>query len=201
MPPFLTNLREKTTTLAARIARSARENPASAVLALLGIAATIYVVAYPFTVVTYPPITDLPFHAAEASIVRHYFDPAYHFREQFEIHFLEVPYAALYLLCAFFALFLPIVWAVKLTAIVLLSLLPAGLAVFFYGMKKSPLLGLLGLGMVWSLLTHWGFLNFMGAIGLFAMVAGCTLMALDRPTRGRQLRLGLALFGVFFTHI
>src|SRR3954447_5271617 len=129
MPPFLTNLRERTTTLVARVARSARENPASAVLALLGIAATVYVVAYPFTVVTYPPITDLPFHAASTSIVRHYFDPAYHFHEQFELHFLTVPYATMYLLGALFALFMPIVWATKLMAIVLLALLPIGLAV------------------------------------------------------------------------
>jgi len=171
------------------------------ILTLAVIAVGLYVVAYPFTVVTHPPITDLPFHATEVSIVRHYFDPAYHFREQFELHFLSAPYATMTLLGAFFALFMPVTAATKLMAVVMLALLPGGLAVLFYGMKKSPLWGILGLAFVWSLLTHWGFLNFVGAIGLFAMVAGLTLVVLDRPSIRRQVALGLSLFAVFLTHI
>jgi hypothetical protein len=162
--------------------------------------ATAYVIGYPFSLATYPPITDLPIHASDSSIVRHYFDPAYHFREQFELHFLELPYAAQYFLGAFFALFFPITWATKLTAAVMLALLPAGLAVFFHGMKKSPLWGSLGLGLVWGSLTHWGFLNFMGAIGLYAMSAGFTLLLLDRPSRARQIGLAATLAAIFFTH-
>jgi hypothetical protein len=174
--------------------------PATAVAALV-VVTGLYVIVYPFLVVHYPPITDLPFHASGISIIRHYFDPAFHFREQFEVHFLSAPYATMTLLGAFFALFMPITWAMKLVAIVLLAALPGGLAVFFYGMKKSPLWGILGLAFVWSLLTHWGFLNFMAAIGLFAMVAGQTLLVLDRPTRGRQIGLGVGLLLVFLTHI
>ncbi|MDB4979458.1 MAG: 1,4-alpha-glucan (glycogen) branching enzyme GH3-type [Myxococcales bacterium] len=167
-------------------------------IAVLGVAA--YVIGYPFTLATYPPITDLPVHAVDTSIVRHYFDPSFHFREQFELHFLELPYAAEYFLGAFFALFVSISWATKLTAAVMLSLLPVGLAVFFHGMKKSPLWGSLGLGFVWCTLTHWGFLNFMGAIGLYAMSAGFTLLVVDRPCRARQLGLGVTLVAIFFTH-
>ena len=72
----------------------------------------------------------------------------------------------------------------------------------FHGMKKSPLLGLLGLGLSWCNLTHWGFLNFMGALGLFAMCVGLTLLVLDAPSRapaGRRSRL--TLVALFFTHI
>jgi hypothetical protein len=196
-PPVLASL-SRAGALVARRLRAHRSGAALAV-GVVGVAA--YVIAYPFCVVTYPPITDLPFHAAASSILRHYFDPAFHFREQFELHFFEVPYASMYVLGALFALFLPIVWAIKLTAMVLLAQLPLGLAVLFHGMKKSPLWGLLGLGFVWCMLTHWGFLNFMAAIGLFAMVAGCTLLVLDHPTRRRQVFLTLALFSVFFTHI
>ena len=54
---------------------------------------------------------------------------------------------------------------------------------------------------MWSLLTHWGFLDFMGAIGLFAMVAGLTLLVIDRPSARRQVALGLSLLAVFLTHI
>ncbi|HMJ50754.1 MAG TPA: hypothetical protein VK540_01730 [Polyangiaceae bacterium] len=180
--------------------RLARRWPSAILLAgILGTA--FYVIAYPFTLATHPPITDLPFHAAGSSILRHYLDPAFHFREQYELHFLEVPYATMYFLGAFFAVFVPIVWATKLTAIVMLSLLPGGLAVMFLGMKKSPLWGVLGLGPVWCSLTHWGFLNFMGAIGLFTMASGATLLLLDRPTRGRQAFLIVTLVAIFYTHV
>jgi hypothetical protein len=172
----------------------------SLILCVGVLGAAAYVIGYPFFMATYPPITDLPLHGADTSIVRHYFDPAFHFSEQFELHFLELPYAAEYFLGAFFALFMPITWATKLTAAVMLSLLPAGLAVFFHGMKKSPLWGSLGLAFVWCSLTHWGFLNFMGAIGLYAMSAGFTLLVLDGPSRARQLWLGGTLVVIFFTH-
>jgi hypothetical protein len=170
-------------------------------LAVIAFSASILVVAYPFTVVHYPPITDLPFHAAAMSILRHYGDPAYHFREQFSLHFVEAPYWTMHGLGAFFALFMPIVMAAKLTTILLLLLLPAGLAVMFHGMKKSPLLGLLGLPFVWNTLTHWGFINFMAALGLFAMVIGLSLLVLDRPTAARQVGLAVGLLLVFGTHI
>ena len=91
--------------------------------------------------------------------------------------------------------------AVKLAAATMLALLPAGLAVLFHGMKKSPLLALAALPLVWCNLTHWGFFNFVGALGLFAMVVGLTMMVVDRPTRRRQLGLALALVALFFTHI
>lgn len=178
-----------------------RAPTARAAIAAVALSAAIFVVAYPFTRAHYPPITDLPFHAAAMSILRHYWDPAYHFREQFSLHFVEVPYWSMHGLGAFFALFMPIVTAAKLTTIVLLLLLPAGLAVMFHGMKKSPLLGLTGLPFVWNTLTHWGFINFMAALGLFAMVIGLSLLVLDRPTAGRQARLAAGLLLVFGTHI
>ncbi len=175
--------------------------PLAAAIAIGALATCVYVIAYPFTVVHYPPITDLPFHGSAISILRHYFDPRWHFREQFGLHFVEAPYWAMHGLGALLALVVPIVWATKLASIVLLALLPTGLAVMFHGMRKSPLLGMLGLPFVWNSLTHWGFINFMGAIGLMALVIGLAFMVVDRSTHGRQLGLALALLAVFATHI
>ncbi len=164
------------------------------------IATSVYVIAFPFTVTRYPPITDLPFHAAETSIFRHFWDPSWGFHQQFMLHPLDVPYVSFYGLGALFALAMPIHIAVKLAAVVMLALLPLGLGVLFHGMKKTPLWGILGLGVVWSHLTHWGFLNFMGAIGLFAMSVGFALLALDAPSRKREVALGVSLVLLFFTH-
>jgi hypothetical protein len=165
------------------------------------VSVVLYVVAAPLFAVRYPPITDLPFHAAHTSTFRHYLDPAWHFREQFTLHPLAVPYLSMYALGAALMCFLPMITAVKIAAASMLALLPVGLAVLFHGMKKSPLLGLAALPLVWCNLTHWGFFNFVGALGLFAMVVGSTLMVVERPTRGRQLLLAGALVALFFTHI
>lgn len=157
-------------------------------------------VVWPFTVVHYPPLDDLPFHAAHASIFRHYFDPAFHFREQFEFALLESPYLTVYALGAFFELFFSAVVAMKLVGIVMLLLLPCGLAVLFAGMRRSPEWGLLGLAFVWTHQTFWGFFNSMGALGLFAATIGVTLFLVDRPTRKRQALLAFMLVLTFYTH-
>jgi hypothetical protein len=170
-------------------------------LLVAGVAVVVLLVGGPFTVVRYPPMTDLPFHAASISVFRHYFDPAWHFREQFVVRPFDSPYLATYGLGALLALVLPIVTATKCTAAAMIALLPIGLGVLFWGMKKSPLWGLLGLGLAWGSLTHWGFMNFVGAIGLFAMAIGFTLLVVDRPTRARQIGLGVALVAVFVTHV
>jgi hypothetical protein len=184
-----------------RLDRTLARAPLESALAIAALAIAIWAVAAPFLVTRYPPMTDLPFHASQTSTLRHYWDPSFHFREQFELHPISVPYISMYALGALLMLVLPAITAVKIAAAVMVGLVPAGLAVMFHGMKKSPLLGLLGLGLCWCNLTHWGFLNFVGALGLFAMSVGLTLLVLDRPTRGRQIGLALTLVALFFTHI
>lgn len=184
-----------------RIARAATRSPLEFTLAIAALVAAVYAIAAPFAASRYPAMTDLPFHAAQTGTLRHWFDPSFHQRDQFELHPLEVPYFSMYAIGAALMLVFPMMVAVKIAAAVMLALLPAGLAVLFHGMKKSPLLGLLGLGAAWSSLTHWGFLNFMGALGLFAMATGFTFLLVDKPTRGRQAALALTLVALFFTHI
>lgn len=178
-----------------------RRHPMSSLVGAGAIAITLYALAYPLFVTRYPPLTDFPFHADQTSILRHYWDPSFHFQEQFTLHPIEVPYISMYALGAVFALFFSIGTASKLMALVMLGLLPAGLAVLFWGMKKSPLWGLLGVIFAWSNLTYWGFLNYVGAIGLYAMTIGLALRALDEPSRKRTVALAVSITAVYFTHI
>jgi hypothetical protein len=184
-----------------RLARAIARAPLETGLFIGAALVSLYAVVAPLVVARYPPITDLPFHAAQIGTLRHYWDPAFHQHEQFEIHPLANPYLSMYVLGALLMLFLPMMTAVKIAAAVMVALVPAGLAVMFHGMKKSPLLGLLGLGLCWGNLTNWGFLNFVGALGLFAMTVGTTLLLVDRPTRGRQVALALTLLALFATHV
>ncbi len=183
-----------------RLWRRARRRPAEAAAWALALSACCWVILTPLLVARYPMMTDLPFHAANAAVIKHYWDPAFHFREQFVLQPFAVPYMSMYLIAALLMTVMSAVSAMKVAAAVMLALLPAGLAVLFYGMRKSPLLGLSGLLLVWSGLTSWGFLNFMGALGLFAMVVGVTLRLLDRPRRGLGWLLCGLLLVVFFTH-
>jgi hypothetical protein len=185
----------------ARLDQLTRRAPLEAALAFAAIWVVVYAIVRPFLVTRYPPMTDLPFHAAQTSTFRHYLDPSFHQREQFELHPLAVPYMSMYAIGAALMLVLPALAATKIAAVIMILLVPAGLAVMFHGMKKSPLLGLLGLGLAWCNLTHWGFLNFVGALGLFAMAVGFTLMLVDAPSRRLQIALAITLVALFFTHI
>lgn len=179
----------------------AAQRPLASALSIAAVAVSIYVAAAPLFAAHYPPITDLPFHGATVSIIRHYFDQSYHFREQFYFDLSQNPYWTLHVLGALFALVTPVVLATKLAAALLLFMVPAGLSLFFHGLKKSPLLGLFGLPLVWTSLSHWGFINFVGAIGLFAATVGASLLLLDKPTPGRRLLLAVSLLLVLCTHI
>lgn len=184
-----------------RIRRAVSASPLEATLAFAAVAVSLYVVVAPLTASRYPPMTDLPFHATFGATFLHYWDPSYHLQEQFRLAPFSHPYMSLYALHALLMVIFPMMVALRIAIVVHLLLVPAGLAVLFHGAKKSPLLGLLGLGICWGNLTHWGFLNYVGALGLFAMVIGLALMVVDRPTRGRQAALVAALLALYFSHI
>lgn len=181
--------------------RAWRRSPLDFALGVAALAVAAYAVIAPFLASRYPAMTDFPFHAAGAATLRHYRDPSYHFQEQFHLRPVAVPYLSMYAVGAALMLFLPPVTAAKIAGALMIALVPAGLAVLFHGLKKSPLLGLLGFGVAWCDLTHWGFLNSMGALGLFAAAIGFTARLVDRPTRGRQLALATTLVALYFTHI
>lgn len=159
-----------------------------------------YVIVGPMCVARYPMMQDLPFHAANASIFFHYFDPSYHFHEQFVLQPFAVPYVTFYVLAALCMFVVDALLAVKIASVVMLALLPLGLAVLSHGMRKSPLLGLPGVGLAWCGLSSWGFMNFLGALGLFAMSVGLALRIVHRPRPATRAWLSVVLTLLFFTH-
>lgn len=171
-------------------------------LAWICAAATIaYVIGAPLIAAEYPMMTDFPFHAASSAVFRHYLDEDWHFREQFVFQMFAVPYVTLPALSGIFMLALPPVVATKLATALLLALLPTGLMVLCWGLRKSPLLGLWGLVPVWGVLSHWGFVGFLAALGLFAMALGLSFRVVDRPSFKLQGVLIAVLLLLFFTHV
>ncbi len=170
-------------------------------MASIAVAVTTWVLAAPWFAATYPPINDLPMLASLTSIMRHYGDPAWHFREQFRPQFLQVPTLTTYLVGALFALVVPIATAVKAASFVQQAMLPVGLAVYAHGLKKSPYLGIAAGGFVWATLTQWGFLSYVGAIGLMLLGLGLTHLVLDAPSRRRMGALGVTALLLLLTHV
>lgn len=168
---------------------------------VVGVIALIACVGMPFLVCRFPPLTDFPFHAVGSSIVRHHGDPAFGFERQFDLTPLSVPYCSLYVLGAFFMLFFDAVVATKLAATVLLSAVPIGLGTLAWGLRKSPWLGLTAAPLVWGHLTHWGFINFVSAIGIYMAVVGLSLRALTEPKRRTTGLLVLSVVLLHFTHV
>lgn len=165
------------------------------------VATIVYVIGAPFWAAEYPMMTDFPFHAASSSIFRHYLDPAWHFHEQFVFQLFAVPYVTFYAVAAIFMLVLPPILATKLAAALMLTLMPAGLMVLCWGLRKSPLLGLWGLVPVWGAVTHWGFINYVAALGLFAMALGLALRLAERSSPKLQGMLLAVLVLLFFTDV
>jgi len=175
--------------------------PLTLVAALGALALAVYAIALPLWEAHTPLMVDVPFHTATAAVLKHYSDPEWHFLEQFTLRPHRVPYLSFYgVIVAFMSMFPPVV-ATRMAIGLMLFCLPAGLAVLAWGMRKSPLLGLLGLLPAWAVLTHWGFINHLGALGMFAAALGFALRLVERPSRSLQWALGLTLVAIFFTHV
>jgi hypothetical protein len=157
-------------------------------------------IALPLAVVRYPPMTDLPFHAAQSAVFAHLDDPAWHFREQFELHPFAVPYTTMFALAGALMRVVSPVVAMKLAAGAMLALLPLGLATLLRGLGKSPHLAVLAVLAAWGPLTHMGFLNFVGALGLFALAVGLALRLPESPRFAPRLGLAALLVALFYTH-
>lgn len=171
-------------------------------LAWLCAAATIiYVVGAPFWAADYPMMTNFPFHTASSSVFRHYLDAGWHFDEQFQFQLLAAPYVTFYGLAAALMLVFPPVVATKLAAALLLTLLPIGLMVLCWGLRKSPFLGLWGLVAVWGVPAHWGFIGFLASLGLFAMALGLAFRVVDHPSVKLQVLLVAVLVLLFLTQV
>ncbi len=176
-------------------------SPLRTLLAIVSVAVTLYVVVAPLAAAHYPPMTDLPFHAAHSSILRHYGDPSWRFQEQFVLRPIAVPYMLHYGLAAALMLWLPVVAAVKVATAILLLMMPAGMAVLLHGMRRSPMGALLSLPFVYCALSHWGFISFVAALGLFAAAVGFAMLTVERPTPARRAGLAISLVLLFFAHI
>ena len=145
---------------------------------------------WPLWSVEYPPMVDLPQHAAQVRIWQSYDDPALGFEDRYALRFVS-PYLAGYAVSRVFAAAMPIPAAMK--AVVSLALLGLPLSLLFLATRTGSArwASLLGFPLGYCFAFHWGFLNYLLAVpvGLVFVAVGLT-----RALEGsRRWHWGLAL--------
>ena len=148
----------------------------------------------------FPPLTDLPQHAAQISILRHWRDPACGYPDLYQIWWLT-PNGLAYALAWALSWLMSVTTALRVVlslAVLALALATARLAREVGG---DPWWGLLMLPLAYGFPMSFGFLGFVVAAPGVVALLGPGLRYARAPTLARGLGLGLACAALFFAHI
>ena len=153
----------------------------------------------PLWSVKYPPMVDLPQHAAVVFLLQHFFDPAYGFHEIFELDLFS-PYLFGHALGRLFAAAMPVPAAMKAVVSLALVALPAAMLHLFRRAGSDVWGALLGFPLAYGFAFYWGFTNYLLAVpvGLAFVAAG--LGYARAPSRTHGLALALFAFVLYFCH-
>ena len=144
--------------------------------------------AVPFLVTYRVPMTDLPQHAAQLAIWKHYNDACYGFFRIFYKDWLT-PYLLGYGIARLFAFVASINSALKLTAYIAVVALPLALRELTRRASLDDFLSLLGLPLAFGFSFGYGFLNFIVAIPIGILFVAWAFDYARRPT----VKVGVAL--------
>ena len=146
--------------------------------------------AVPFLVTYRMPMNDLPQHAAQVTLWKHYSDPCYRFDLVYDRDWFT-PYLLGYSIARFFGAFLSVNNALKLTAYLAVVALPLALRMLTTRAGIDPWLSLFGFPLAIGFSFYWGFLNFIVAVPLgIVFVAWAYDYSLQpAPRRGAALTL------------
>lgn len=127
-----------------------------------------FLATLPVWIPAYPPMTDLPQHAAQVSLLRELQDPNFAFANQFEVNWFT-PYLVGYLPIYALTPLLGIVLACKLVISISLAAFPLSTALVMDETGSDKYWALLSIPAMYGFSYYWGFLNFIVAapIGMF----------------------------------
>lgn len=165
---------------------------------LLLIAASL-LATIPVWLASFPPMVDLPEHAAQIALLHNLHNPGFRFADLFWVNWFT-PYLLGYILVYAFTPLLGIVTATKLVVAVAVAAVPVATALLARETGADRYWALLTIPAMYGFSYGWGFLNFLVAapIGLLFLVM------FMRHTRKPSLRGSayVALFSIllFFSH-
>lgn len=149
--------------------------------------------------ITYLPMVDLPYHAAQVSILRHYHNPEFGFADQFRFHWIS-PYALPYYLAYLFSLFFSVLTAMKIVVTLSLIAFPLALKTLLQRTGGDSWWSLIGFATAFGFSFLWGFFSFLVALPIGVFSIARSLEYAYQPSRRNGLFVTLLLVGTFFMH-
>jgi hypothetical protein len=165
-----------------------------ALVVLLSCAATI-----PVWIATFPPMVDLPQHAAQVSLIRAMADSAFGYRSYLQLNWFT-PYLFGYLMVYGLVPAFGIVTACKVVVSMALAAMPIATAVVMTETETDRRWALLAIPASYGFSYQWGLLNFIVAAPIGLLFVWLTLRHVRSRTLTSEIGLAVLLNGLFFCH-
>jgi hypothetical protein len=149
--------------------------------------------------VKYLPMTDLPQHAAQVSIVRNLHDPAFGFEGHYEIHWFT-PYCLGTLIPLLLSECFGLLTSMKLLLSLIVLSLPLCLHLLMREVGADPWWALAGFLVFFGQSFYWGFVSYLLALPLGVLFAFWMMRHRHQPSWSSGVMLSLVGVLVFFAH-
>jgi len=153
----------------------------------------------PVWIPTFPPMTDLPQHASQVTLLRAMLGGGFAYESAFHINWFT-PYLLGYLLVYGLSPLVGIVTACKIIIAAAVASLPIATGLVMTETGTDRRLALLTIPAMYGLAYHWGFLNFLVAAPLGLVFVWLALRQARLPTTRGAIRLAAAINVLFFCH-
>ena len=165
---------------------------------LLLLAASV-IATLPVWLASYPPMVDLPEHAAQVALLRNLHDPAFRFAGLFWVNWFT-PYLFGYMLTYALTPLLGVVTACKIVIALAVAALPLATAVLMRETGADCYWALLTIPCMYGFSYNWGFLNVLVATPIGLRFLALFLRHAKKPTLRSYVVLALLSVSLFFSH-
>ncbi len=153
----------------------------------------------PVWIPSYPPMSDLPQHAAQVALLRDLHNSQFPYSTLFQLNWFT-PYLFGYLLIYFFTPLFGIVVACKLAVSLFVAGLPISTGLLIKSSGVDPFWAILCIPGVYGIAYQWGFLNFLVAAPLGILFLWYVLRSSTRFGPRTATLWGIFTLALFFCH-
>ena len=155
----------------------------------------------PAWIVKYPPLQDMPFHAATIRGVHAFGDPTYGFARYFDLSLFSTQYVLYYLLGSALSYLVGVKLANVALICVYLGGTPLAIRQLLGAMGKDARLSILVVPVLVNVMFTFGLMPFVLGIPLVFLGLAAAIRHFERPTRRTAIVLGLLAIALFFSHV
>jgi hypothetical protein len=153
----------------------------------------------PIWLSSYPPMCDLPQHAAQVALLRELQNPSFVYSRSFHVNWFT-PYLLGYLLIYALTSVVGIVTACKIVVSILLMAMPLATGLLLREARVDVFWAVLSIPGLYGLAYQWGLLNFLIAAPLGLLFLSLFMHHEAKPTLTGALGIALGTCLLFFSH-